>query len=315
MVARSEGSGRRSPCSRSTTGGSCRTAGSRGKRGRSSSQERSRSRSGRWSSGTSSNRPRTEGSSTGGSGWRTAGGARATTSSWWRRNESPGERGGRDKSISGDAGAFLRDLQKQFSQTYSGIYSEYQESISGPINKHVRYDSISVQTVSPVLSTKFIEKVINVVVMSAVLSVILVFAFFRAIPPSIAVLTGAAADIVIALGAMGLFHIPLTLPSFAALLMLVGYSVDTDVLLSTRVLKVKEGTIISRVYSAMKTGFMMSITTLVAVTVALIISVYFGVTDSITQIMTVLLIGLVVDLINTWIQNAGILRWYLDKNG
>jgi preprotein translocase subunit SecF len=39
----------------------------------------------------------------------------------------------------------------------------------------------------------------------------------------------------------------------------------------------------------------------------------FTQSEVLKQIMTILLIGLVVDLINTWIQNAGILRWYVEK--
>jgi len=91
--------------------------------------------------------------------------------------------------------------------------------------------------------------------------------------------------------------------------MLIGYSVDTDILLSTRVLKRTEGTIMHRVYSAMKTGMTMTVTTILAVSIALIISP----SAVIKQIMTILLIGLVIDVINTWIQNVGLLRLYLEK--
>ena len=91
--------------------------------------------------------------------------------------------------------------------------------------------------------------------------------------------------------------------------MLIGYSVDTDILLSTRVLKRKEGTIYDRVISALKTGLTMNLTTLSALLVAL----YFSNSPVLSQIMTILLIGLVIDIMNTWIQNAGILRWYMEK--
>ena len=91
--------------------------------------------------------------------------------------------------------------------------------------------------------------------------------------------------------------------------MLIGYSVDTDILLSTRVLKRKEGTVMDRIYSAMKTGLTMNITTITALIVGLILSE----SEVISQIMIILLIGLFVDIINTWIQNVGILRMYLEK--
>ena len=101
----------------------------------------------------------------------------------------------------------------------------------------------------------------------------------------------------------------LSTAGIAAFLMLIGYSVDTDILLSTRVLKRKEGTEMERIYGAMKTGITMSVTTLTAVSMALI----FTQSEIIKQIMIILLIGLLVDLINTWIQNVGILRLYLER--
>ena len=53
----------------------------------------------------------------------------------------------------------------------------------------------------------------------------------------------------------------------------------------------------------------MNITTMVAITVAMILAH----SDVIKQIMIILLIGLFVDIMNTWIQNVGILRLYLEK--
>ena len=75
------------------------------------------------------------------------------------------------------------------------------------------------------------------------------------------------------------------------------------------VLKRKEGSVMDRVYSAMKTGLTMSATTLSAVLIALI----FVQSEIVKQIMIILFIGLLVDLVMTWIQNVGILRLYLEK--
>jgi preprotein translocase subunit SecF len=97
----------------------------------------------------------------------------------------------------------------------------------------------------------------------------------------------------------------------AAFLMLVGYSIDTDILLSVRVLKRKEGDVFHRVMGALKTGMMMSISALIAVLTA-----YFLTSSAvIKEIMFILAIGLFGDIIFTWIQNAGILRWHLEKKG
>ena len=61
----------------------------------------------------------------------------------------------------------------------------------------------------------------------------------------------------------------------------------------------------------MRTGFTMSFTTLAAILVALI----FVQSETVKQIMIILFIGLIVDLLMTWIQNVGVLRLYLEKKG
>jgi preprotein translocase subunit SecF len=200
------------------------------------------------------------------------------------------------------------ELEKKFSEAYTKVYSNYQESISNPIDKHVSYSSISVQTVSPVLSSKFIGTVIDTVIFSAVLSIILVFFFFRSIPPSVAVLTGALADIVIALGAMGLFGIPLTLASFAALLALIGYSLDTDILLTTRIMK-RKGNPRDNAFDAMKTGLTMSVTGIIAFSSLFLLSVMTHI-PTYFEIAGVALAGLVGDMFATWGINAVLVLHY-----
>lgn len=190
------------------------------------------------------------------------------------------------------------DLQKAFNDAYSKVYTQYQQSISAPIDKYVEYDSISVQTVSPALSTHFIDIAINVVIMAILLSFILVFVFFRSLTPSIAVLTGAIADILIALGAMGLLGVPLTLASFAALLMLLGFSLDTDILLTTRLLK-RKGDPRDNAFDAMKTGMTMSIMAMIAFGALFILATLTHI-PTYYEISAVALAGLVGDVFATW---------------
>jgi len=211
-----------------------------------------------------------------------------------------------DFNISG-----MNDLDRAFKEAYQRVYSDYEESISGPIDKHVDYDSISVQTVSPLLSTHFIDKAFNVVLLSGILSVVFVFLFFRTVVPSIAVIVGAFCDILIALGAMGLFGIPLTLPSFAALLMLVGYSLDTDILLTMRMLK-RKGDPREKAHDSMKTGLTMSITGLIAFSSLFILSTLTHI-PTYYEISAVALAGLIGDMFATWGLNAVMLLWHVER--
>ncbi len=203
------------------------------------------------------------------------------------------------------------DLQKKFAEAYSEVYSSYQKSISGPIDRHVAYDSISVQTVSPALSTHFIDIATNVVILAIVLSFVLVFLFFRSVVPSIAVMTGAFADIVIALGAMGFFGVPLTLASFAALLMLLGFSLDTDILLTTRMLK-RKGDPRENAHDAMKTGLTMSVMAIIAFSALFILSAVTHI-PTYYEISAVALAGLVGDMIATWGINGVLILHHVES--
>jgi len=146
-------------------------------------------------------------------------------------------------------------------------------------------------------------------IIAFVLMSIVVFLFFKTFMPSTAVIVCAISDIIETLAIFNLTGIKLTTAGVAAFLMLIGYSVDTDMLLTTRVLKRREGTMMSRIYSAIGTGMTMTLTTIVAVVVALV----FIKSDVIRQIMTIILIGLLLDIVNTWIQNVGIVRMYIER--
>ncbi len=170
----------------------------------------------------------------------------------------------------------------------------------------------SIEEVTASLSSKFFQTAITVVVFSIILTTIVVFVIFRTITPSIAVLTGALSDVIMAMGAMAIFGIPLTLASFSALLMLVGFSLDTDVLLSMRVLKRKEDTPAIRAYHAMETGMTMSLSAIVAFSALFVLAMVTHI-PTYYEISAVVLAGLAGDLVATWCFNAVIVLHYVEE--
>lgn len=156
------------------------------------------------------------------------------------------------------------------------------------------------------LAADFLDRAFMVVIYSIILTSIVVFLIFRTAITSAAVLSGAAADVLFALGAMAVFNIPLTLASFSALLMLVGFSLDTDILLTMRVIKRRDGTAAQRAYDSMKTGMTMSFSTMVAF-IALFALALITHEQLYYEISAVVIAGLVGDLIATWAFNAVII--------
>ncbi|WP_267640842.1 protein translocase subunit SecF [Haloarchaeobius amylolyticus] len=137
---------------------------------------------------------------------------------------------------------------------------------------------------------------------------ILAFVFFRSFIPSIAIVVSAFSDIVIPLAAMNLLGIKLSLGTVAALLMLIGYSVDSDILLNNHVLR-RSGGFYDSVNRAMQTGVTMTITSMAAMAVMTVVATLFGI-ELMASIGLVLVLGLAADLVNTYMLNLSLLRWY-----
>ncbi|MBI5158604.1 hypothetical protein HY992_00610 [Candidatus Micrarchaeota archaeon] len=208
----------------------------------------------------------------------------------------------------------LHELDKIVRASFSKAKETYRAKVLQAIPPSLSHASYSFNDVSPSLSSFFLQKAVSVVIFAAVLSMVVVFIVFRSVIPSVAVLTGAASDIIIAMGAMGLFGIPLTLSSFAALLMLIGFSLDTDVLLTIRTLKRSEGTARQRARETMKTGVTMSLAALTVFASLLLLSFFVRI-PTYYQIAAVAVCGLIGDIIATWFFNAPIVLWYIERKG
>jgi preprotein translocase subunit SecF len=161
------------------------------------------------------------------------------------------------------------------------------------------------------LGASFFRQTFWAIIAAFAFMAVVVFIYFRVPVLSFAIILAAVSDILFAFTMYTMFEFKLSTAGIAAFLMLIGYSVDTDILMSVRVTKRGKGSVLDRVMEAMKTGTTMTITSLIAVTFGMLL------TNSavIKEIMTILMFGLIGDLIFTWFQNAGIVRWYYEKQG
>lgn len=161
------------------------------------------------------------------------------------------------------------------------------------------------------LSENFYKQLLFAILLAFILMAVVVFIIFRTAIPSLAVIISAFANILMALVFVNLIGMKMSTAGIVAFLMLIGYSVDTDILLTNRVLKRKEGTINQRIFGAFKTGMTMTLTSLFAFLFALFLVKSFS--NVLTQIFSILVIGLGFDLINTWITNVSIIKWYAER--
>ena len=195
---------------------------------------------------------------------------------------------------------------------YNNASKVYQNNLVSDISKVVPFTSYSYQDITVQQSSFFLQQLETIIIVAFIMISILVFVIFRSVVPSFAVVFGAANDMIVALGAMALFKIPLGVASIGGLLMLLGYSIDTDVLTAIRILKRHEGTPEHRAYNSMKTGLTMTLTAIVSFAVLFAIS-YIEYVPTYYEIAGVVLFGLIADLATTWLGNASIILMYVNR--
>lgn len=195
----------------------------------------------------------------------------------------------------------------------SASSDELKEEIESVLGYKLTEENSSTEFTGASLSQGFYKQLFISLIISFFLMSIVIFILFRTFVPSIAVIFAVFADIVIPLAVIDFFGIKLSAAGIAAFLMLIGYSVDTDILLTSRAVKSREGTLNSRIFRAFKTGIFMTLTALAAVLPAFFIVT--GLPDSFRQIFLILSLGLFADILNTWLTNASIIKWYCEKKG
>ena len=177
--------------------------------------------------------------------------------------------------------------------------------------KLIEGENSSFESTDPSLGKSFYNQLLIAILISFIFMAIVVFIIFKNVITSGAVIISAFADILMTLVAVNLLGIKMSSAGIIALLMLIGYSVDTDILLTNRIFKRQDGSLNEKLIGAFKTGITMTLTSLVAVVVAFLVVKSFSVTLS--QIFIILIIGLIFDIFNTWITNASILKWYVNS--
>ncbi|MEM0146867.1 MAG: hypothetical protein QW091_00120 [Candidatus Micrarchaeaceae archaeon] len=200
-------------------------------------------------------------------------------------------------------------MQTLLQNAYGIASSTYEQKTLSALASIVPYKSYSFEEVTPTLGSYFLGQFKNIIIIAFILVFLSVFFIFRSIIPSITVTFGAANDMIIALGAMGLLGIPLGVASIAGLLMIIGYAIDTDILAAIRILKRGEGSTEERAYSAMRTGLTMTSTALLSFLVLFIISIIVYV-PTYYEISSVVIIGLFGDMFTTWLGNTPLLMIY-----
>jgi preprotein translocase subunit SecF len=158
-------------------------------------------------------------------------------------------------------------------------------------------------------TSSFYRQLLIAILIAFALMSLVVFLLFKDIVPSLTVISCVLVDMIMTIAAIEILGLKISTGGIIAFLMLIGYSVDTDILLTNRVIKRRDGNLNERIYGAFKTGITMTCTSLFAIVAAFFVVRPFS--TVLTQIFLIISIGLFFDIINTWITNVSIIKWYL----
>jgi preprotein translocase subunit SecF len=177
------------------------------------------------------------------------------------------------------------------------------------------YPDASVESVSPSHGTSLLYQSMWAIAFAFVLMTIVIFVFFRTFVPSFGIVLSATSDMLVPIGVMTLLGIDVTLGTIPAILLIIGYSIDSDILLTRNTLSGRRKNFYDNVRTAMNTGVTMTTTSMAAMAVMAVSAHFFSI-FILRNIGIILFFGLGMDLINTYMMNVAILRWYvLDRRG
>ncbi len=216
--------------------------------------------------------------------------------------------------------------QVAFSVETAADVNEIKPLVEKRLGYNLTEENSSAEFTGSSLSASFYKELRTALILAFILMAIVVFFLFRTFIPSIAVLQAGFTDIIVPLAILDLIGFKISGAGIAAFLMLIGYSVDTDILLTNRALRKKELRVNERIWSAFLTGITMTVTSLIAVfltgitmtttsliAVLLAFFVVRNISSVLSEIFMILGIGLVTDIFSTWLGNAAILKWYCEK--
>jgi len=170
-------------------------------------------------------------------------------------------------------------------------------------------NSVTVELRGATITSIYSEQAVKAMIGAFVAMGIIIFIAFRRRITVGAILLAVGLDLLGVFGCMALFRVELSVASVAGLLMLIGYAVDTNILLTTRVLKRVGGEPREQVVDAMRTGLMMSGSSLIPLFALNLLTT----APQLYELTAVLIFGIVIDIFNTWFLNAAIIIRHAER--
>jgi len=169
-------------------------------------------------------------------------------------------------------------------------------------------NSIIIGSLGPTVSSAQTVQILAFVVGAVITIGVVIFIFRKKIAAATALVT-AGLDIIGILGLMALFRVSLSLISILGIFITLGYVIDTNTFLVSRLLKGVGGNLRENIGETMKVGLVMS-----AVALAILLSINILTTTSqIDELTFAVIFGIVVNVVNTWFLSSVIILRHIER--
>jgi len=171
-------------------------------------------------------------------------------------------------------------------------------------NSEIEIKEHSIQYVGPELGAAFFTQVFYLLTIAYILIFAANYFIYRKLIIAITIILSSIADIIYIVGATTLLNIPISFAGFTSLLLVIAYTIDTNILLSTKILSEK----LEEFYSVYKKTLITGATVSSGLILSMIIVLLFSNSKLLNNIAIILLIGQIAELINTYLLNAGLIE-------
>lgn len=183
------------------------------------------------------------------------------------------------------------------------------ELISDLENMGIGVKAFSVESIGPSLGNLFLQQVRDLLIAAFILMSVVIFIVYRKLVSSFAIVFAAVANILTTLAITSLLGIKISFAGFAGLLMLIAYTVDTNIVLTTKVIRTTPEEFRKKYRLALITGLTLIATISITMSAVVLIST----SKLLINVAEVLVVGFIFDLPFTWILNAGLLESYIGR--
>ncbi len=169
--------------------------------------------------------------------------------------------------------------------------------------------SYSVETIGPVLGSLFFQQIVYVLIVAFILMSLVIFIVYRNPVSSFGIVFASLANILTTLALTSIIGIKVSFTGFAGILMLIAYTVDTNIVLTNKVLKASPENFRSQYRKALTTG----LTLIATITITMFLVLFLSTSKLLINIAEILVVGFLSDLPYTWIFNASILEMWIGR--